>query len=174
MWTAVGVKVACNCMIIIRTSPRDRTSNIRKDAIDCICVVEAWILASVAMSDTWSSSAYRNLNAQRLIPPSFALAGAWCSVTREGHRLSANEPSITVVQCNRLECAVYCCYSLTSLSAQILRCARGLFSRDRGETETRHYCASKRPLDRGVKTEATSHIHIIQRTDVVLKRSGDA
>ena len=61
--------------------------------------------------------------------------------------------------------------------------ARGLFSRDRGETETkafrardrdeaeahqlrgetepRHYCASRRPRDRGVKTEATSHIHII-------------
>jgi len=34
------------------------------------------------------------------------------------------------------------------------------------------YCASRRPRDRGVKTEATSHIHIIPRTDVVLKRSG--
>jgi len=26
----------------------------------------------------------------------------------------------------------------------------------RGETEPRHYCASRRPRDRGVKTEATS------------------
>jgi len=41
----------------------------------------------------------------------------------------------------------------------------------RGETEPRHYCASRRPRDRGVKTEATSHIHIIPRTDIVLKRS---
>jgi len=41
----------------------------------------------------------------------------------------------------------------------------------RGETEPRHYCASRRPWDRGVKTEATSHIHIIPRT---LKRSGEA
>ena len=71
-------------------------------------------------------------------------------------------------------------------------CTRPFFSRDRGETETkafrardrdeaeayqlrgeiepRHYCASRLPRDRGVK--ATSHIHIIPRTDVVLKRSG--
>jgi len=42
----------------------------------------------------------------------------------------------------------------------------------RGETEPRHHCASRRPQDRGVKTEATSHIHVIPRTDVVLKRNG--
>jgi len=40
-----------------------------------------------------------------------------------------------------------------------------------GETEPRNYCASRWPRDRGIKTEATSHIHIIPRTDVVLKRS---
>ena len=31
---------------------------------------------------------------------------------------------------------------------------------------------ARRPRDQGVKTEATYHIHIILRTDVVLKRSG--
>jgi len=41
-----------------------------------------------------------------------------------------------------------------------------------GETEPRHYHTSRRPQDRGIKTEATSHIHTIPRTDVVLKRSG--
>ena len=46
----------------------------------------------------------------------------------------------------------------------------------RGETEPRHHCASRQPRDRGVKTEAwaTTHIHIIPRTDVVLKRCGEA
>ena len=42
--------------------------------------------------------------------------------------------------------------------------------RDRAEALLRLETAS-RPA-RGVKTEATSHIHIIPRTDVVLKRSG--
>ena len=42
----------------------------------------------------------------------------------------------------------------------------------RGETEPRHYCTSRWSRDRGIKTEATSHIHIIPRTDVVLKGSG--
>jgi len=41
-----------------------------------------------------------------------------------------------------------------------------------GETEPKHYCTSRPPWGQGVKTEATSHIHIIPRTDVVLKRSG--
>ena len=39
-------------------------------------------------------------------------------------------------------------------------------------TTAAEYCASRRPPDRRVKTEATSHIHIIPRTDVVLKRCG--
>jgi len=40
------------------------------------------------------------------------------------------------------------------------------------ETEPRHYhCAFGLDRDRGVKTEATSHI---PRTDVVLKRSGES
>ena len=88
----------------------------------------------------------------------------------------------------------YCSYAGLAVDKP---CARGLFSRDRGETETkpeteaetealtiqaevrprprpseletetrprrtncetepRHYCASRRPRDRGVKTEATS------------------
>ena len=33
---------------------------------------------------------------------------------------------------------------------------RGVWNFNRGETEPRHYCASRRPRDRGVKTEATS------------------
>ena len=33
---------------------------------------------------------------------------------------------------------------------------RGVRNFNRGETEPRHYCASRRPRDRGVKTEATS------------------
>jgi len=44
----------------------------------------------------------------------------------------------------------------------------------RGETEPRHYCTSRWPRDRGVKAKATSHIHLIPRTDVVQKRSGES
>jgi len=65
---------------------------------------------------------------------------------------------------------------------------RGVDNSSRGETKTKAFRARARdeaeayhsearpsrgttaPRDRGVKTEATSHIHIIPRTDVVLKR----
>jgi len=57
---------------------------------------------------------------------------------------------------------------------QSSRPRRGRGVPTRGETEPKHYCASRRPRDRGVKTEATSHIYIIPRTEVVLKRSGEA